>query len=119
MNYNTSCILRGFEQLSCWIGWRVIVVQSSAKKTGEKELKGLKCNYIEIKGKNFVGHLFKIDKISNEDILKLKCPQWDLSVDVLFMPIACVLVRLSPLKIYVTHSSDFDDYPFSLPQNWG
>jgi len=63
-----------------------------------------------------VGCLFKI---SNEDILRLKCPQWELSVDVLLMPIACALVRLSPLKIYVTHSSDFDDYPFSLLQNWG
>jgi len=45
------------------------------QKAGEKELKGLKCNYIEIKGKNFLGRLFKINKISKEDILRLKCPQ--------------------------------------------
>jgi len=34
------------------------------------------------------------------------------------MPIACVLVKLSLFKIYVTHEH-FYDYPFSLPQNWG
>jgi len=32
MNYKTSCIFGGFEQLSNSIGWRVMVVQSSAKK---------------------------------------------------------------------------------------
>jgi len=44
-----------------------------------------------------------IYKISNEDILRLKPSQWELSDDVLHMPIACVLVELSPFKIYVTH----------------
>jgi len=41
MNYNTSCIFRGFEQLFCWIGWRVIVVPSSAKNwwKGTKRVK--------------------------------------------------------------------------------
>jgi len=37
-------------------------------------LKGLKCNYIEISGKKFVGRLFKRNKISNKDILRLKSP---------------------------------------------
>jgi len=32
MNYKTSCIFRGFEQLSYPVGWRVIVVQSLEKK---------------------------------------------------------------------------------------
>jgi len=36
-------------------------------------------------------------------ILRLKSPQWELSNDVLHMPIACVLVKLSLFKIYVTH----------------
>jgi len=41
MNYTTSCIFRGFEQLFCWVGWRVIVVQSSAKNwwKGTKRVK--------------------------------------------------------------------------------
>jgi len=30
------------------------------------------------------------------------------------MPIAGMLVELYPFKTYV-----FDDYPFSLPRNWG
>jgi len=38
-------------------------------------LKWLKRNYTEILGKNFVGHLFKRNKISNEDNLKTKSPQ--------------------------------------------
>jgi len=38
-------------------------------------LKGLKCNYIEILGKKFVGCLFERKKISNKDILRLKSPQ--------------------------------------------
>jgi len=32
INYKTSHIFRGFEQLSFSIGWQVMVVQSSAKK---------------------------------------------------------------------------------------
>jgi len=41
MNYNTSCIFRGFEQLFCWTSWRVIVVLSSAKNwwKGTKRVK--------------------------------------------------------------------------------
>jgi len=66
-------------------------------------LKGLKCNYIEILGKNFVGYLFKRNKISNEDNLRLKSPQRELSDDVLHMPIARVLVEILPFKIYITH----------------
>jgi len=37
--------------------------------------KGLKYNYIEILGKNFVGCLFKRNKIYNVDILRLKSTQ--------------------------------------------
>jgi len=49
-----------------------LLLSKVQQKTGEKELKGLKSNYIEIKGKNFVGRLFKV---SNVVILRLKCPQ--------------------------------------------
>jgi len=66
-------------------------------------LKGLRCNYIKILCKNFVGHLFKRNKISNEDTLVIKSPQWELSDDVLHIPIACVLVELLTFKIYATH----------------
>ena len=59
-----------------------------------------------------------IYKISNEDILRLPSPQWELSDDVLHMPLACVLAELLPFKIYVTHEW-FWWLPFSLPQNWG
>jgi len=46
-----------------------------SKKVVHVALKGLKYEYIEILGKNFVGCLFKRNKISNEDILRLKSPQ--------------------------------------------
>jgi len=39
-----------------------MVVQNSAKKVAHTGLKGLKCNYIEILGKNFVGFFFKKTK---------------------------------------------------------
>jgi len=74
-----------------------------SKKVVHVALKGLKCNDIEILGKNFVGCLFKRNKISNEDLLRLKSPQWELSDDVLHMPIACVLVEILLFKIYITH----------------
>jgi len=35
--------------------------------------------------------------------LRQQFPQWEFSDDVLHMPIACVLIKLLPLKIYVTH----------------
>jgi len=44
------------------------------------------------------GCLFKRNKISNEDTLRRKS-QWELSHDVLRMPIASVLVELFPFKI--------------------
>jgi len=43
-----------------------------SKKVVHVALKNLKCTYIEILGKNFVGCLFKRNKISNEDILRLR-----------------------------------------------
>jgi len=81
-------------------------------------LKRWKCNYIEILGKNFVGYLFKRNKISNEDILRLKSPQWELSDDVSHMPIACVLFKILPFKIYVTHKW-FCWLPIFFTLNWG
>jgi len=53
------------------------------------------------------------NNISNEDILRLKS-QWELSVDIFNMPIACVLVKLLPFKIYVTQMSYFAHYPFCI-----
>jgi len=61
-----------------------MVVQSSARKVAYPGLEGLKCNHIEILHKYFVGHLFKRNKISNEDILRLNSFQWQLSDDVLY-----------------------------------
>ena len=51
----------------------------------------------------FVGRLFKRNKTSNEGILRLKSHQWELSDDLLHMPIACVLIELPPFNSYVTH----------------
>jgi len=39
-NFKTSCIRRGFEQLSSSIAWRVIGLQSSARKLAHAGLKG-------------------------------------------------------------------------------
>ena len=41
--------------------------------------------------------------VSWEIRTKAQSPQWELSDDVLHMAIACVLSKLSPFKIYVTH----------------
>jgi len=49
----------------------VMVVQNSAKKWRTQDLK-VSCNYIKILSKYFVGRIFKRNKISNEDILRLK-----------------------------------------------
>ena len=73
MNYKTSCIYGGFEQVSSIISWWVTVVQISARKVVHAGLKGIRCNCIEILCKN-LWHLFKTNKVSNEDILRLKSP---------------------------------------------
>ena len=105
MNYKTSHIFKRIWTallLNCLVSYGCA---KFSKKVVHMGLKGLKCNYIEILGKTFVGCIFKRNKISNGDISRLKSPQWELSDDVLHMTIACVLVELLPFKMYVTHES--------------
>ena len=78
-------------------------------------LKGIKCYYTEILCKKFVGRLFKRNKISNEDILRLQSPQRELS-DVLHWHVCSLSYYHSK---FLSLMNDFDAYPFSLPQNGG
>jgi len=41
LNYKTSCIFSVFQQLSSSMGWRVMVVQNSARNVAHAGLKGL------------------------------------------------------------------------------
>ena len=102
--YKTSHIFGGFEQLSNSIGWRVMVVQNSAKKWRTQDWKGWSVTASNLTHKFFGTFIKKKKKqISNEDILRLKSPQWELSDKVSHMSIACALIKLLPCKNCVTH----------------